>query len=385
MTEDRKAIKAKDKAKLWLKAGGRCQYKGCNKPLWQDNLTMLELNASNIAHIHGVAKGSSRHIENFEDKVDAFENLMLMCYDHHHLIDNDGKKWETHTADSLRGMKKNHEDRIELLCSLNDDCKSEVLIYGKPIGNGNPIITPGNIYKALQPNRYPTSKDGNIISLRDQLTRSYNTAYWISEADHLRTALNSTSLQRLRAGVINHLSVFAIAPQPLLILMGHLLSGMVPVEIYPRIKETDEWGWKIGEDSNFEISINRPNNFDGPPALLLSFSGTITHDRIIDCFEERNPSIWEMTVPKPSTDWLHYRNQLYVFCKTIRILFDDIKRIHGHQNVLHVFPAAPIPINIELGRQHKDTADLPMCIYNEDHETRKFKEALTITLADQGR
>jgi len=383
MTGDRNAVKTKAKAKLWLRSGGRCQYRGCNKPLWRDGLTMSELNESNIAHIHGVAKTSARHIENFGDKVDDFENLMLMCYDHHHLIDNDGKDWEAHTAEALRVMKKQHEDRIELLCSLIEDWKSEALIYGKPIGNGQPIITSGNIFQALQPGRYPTTREGTIISLRDQTARSYSEAFWRSEEDHLRTYLNTAIIPRFRSASINHLSVFAMAPQPLLILLGHLISEMVPTEIHPFIKETGKWGWKKGEDSGFDIIITRPKNYDGSPALILSFSATITSDRIFPCFTDGKPSIWEMTVPSPNTDWLHYRNQLECFCRHIRKLLDEIKKQHGHQTELHVFPAAPIPINIELGRQHKDTADLPMRIYNEDYADRRFKEALKISLVRQ--
>ena len=380
MAKDRKALKKKAKAKLWLRSGGRCQYRGCNKPLWRDDLTMAELNGSNIAHIHGVAKSSARHIEQYEDKVDSFENLMLMCYDHHHLIDNDGKDWESHTADALRSMKKQHEDRIDLLCSLTEDWKSDPLIYGKPIGNGQPIITPGNIFVALQPDRYPTTSEGTIISLRDQTARTYSEAYWKSEEDHLRTHLNSTIIPRLRSAIVNHLSIFAMAPQPLLILLGHLIGDMVPTEIDPFIKETGKWGWKKGEDKDFDIIINRPKNYDGPPALLLSFSATVTRDRIYPCFNNEKPSIWEMTIPSPNTDWLYYRNQLACFCNHIRKVFEEIKKLHGHHSELHVFPAAPIPINIELGRQHKDTADLPLRIYNEDYTDRKFKEALKITL-----
>jgi len=74
---------------------------------------------------------------------------------------------------------------------------------------------------------------------------------------------------------------------------------MVPTEIHPFIKETGKWGWKKGEDEDFDIIINRPKSYNGPPALLLSFSATITRDRIFPCFKNRKPSIWEMTVPSP--------------------------------------------------------------------------------------
>jgi hypothetical protein len=39
------------KIRLWGKAGGRCQYDGCNEALWTDSLTQAEFNSAYIAHI----------------------------------------------------------------------------------------------------------------------------------------------------------------------------------------------------------------------------------------------------------------------------------------------------------------------------------------------
>jgi hypothetical protein len=39
------------KLRLWGKAAGRCQYEGCGKPLWRDDLTQAEFNTAYIAHI----------------------------------------------------------------------------------------------------------------------------------------------------------------------------------------------------------------------------------------------------------------------------------------------------------------------------------------------
>lgn len=39
------------KIRLWGKAAGRCEYEGCNQPLWLDQLTKAEFNSAYIAHI----------------------------------------------------------------------------------------------------------------------------------------------------------------------------------------------------------------------------------------------------------------------------------------------------------------------------------------------
>jgi hypothetical protein len=44
-------IPERTKLLLWGKAGGRCEYDGCNEPLWLDSVTKFEFNAAYIAHI----------------------------------------------------------------------------------------------------------------------------------------------------------------------------------------------------------------------------------------------------------------------------------------------------------------------------------------------
>ena len=47
---ERPSIPASVKFELWTKSGGRCEFEGCNKPLWYDGLTFAKINGSNIAH-----------------------------------------------------------------------------------------------------------------------------------------------------------------------------------------------------------------------------------------------------------------------------------------------------------------------------------------------
>lgn len=51
MGEKRPTIPEKIKRQLWVKAGGRCEFRGCNKYLFEDEVTRQPKNISNIAHI----------------------------------------------------------------------------------------------------------------------------------------------------------------------------------------------------------------------------------------------------------------------------------------------------------------------------------------------
>lgn len=51
---------------------------------------------------------------------------------------------------------------------------------------------------------------------------------------------------------------------------------------------------------------------------------------------------------------------------------------HGQENEINVFPAAPVAINVEIGRVWMPKADLPLIVYDQNHKTNCFQYALTI-------
>ena len=77
------------KLRLWGRAGGRCEYDGCNDRLWLDSLTKFEFNAAYVAHIIADSPGGPRGDSVLSDKLKAdISNLMLICDKHHRLVDN---------------------------------------------------------------------------------------------------------------------------------------------------------------------------------------------------------------------------------------------------------------------------------------------------------
>ena len=98
-------ISSANKYILWGKSGGRCQYRGCNKPLFIDTLTKSEFNQAYVAHIVADVPGGPRGDSERSDLLkDEISNLMLLCDEHHRLIDK--KDVEGHPESLLLQMKK---------------------------------------------------------------------------------------------------------------------------------------------------------------------------------------------------------------------------------------------------------------------------------------
>ena len=70
------------------KAAGMCEFEGCNKRLFYDGVTLSTSNNAYVAHIVASSSKGPRGDKTLSPLLsDKLENLMLMCADHHKLID----------------------------------------------------------------------------------------------------------------------------------------------------------------------------------------------------------------------------------------------------------------------------------------------------------
>ena len=75
----RPAIPENVKRELWIKSGGRCEFRGCNKYLYKDGVTKQPRNLANIAHIVSWTPTGPRGNQNSEKLATDISNLMLTC------------------------------------------------------------------------------------------------------------------------------------------------------------------------------------------------------------------------------------------------------------------------------------------------------------------
>jgi len=72
-------IKAVVGSHPWGIAAGRCEFKGCNKVLYQHEVTGDSENYAEKAHIYAVSPGGARFCPGSEDFKNNAKNLMLVC------------------------------------------------------------------------------------------------------------------------------------------------------------------------------------------------------------------------------------------------------------------------------------------------------------------
>ena len=361
-------------AALWGLAAGRCEFNGCNRPLWKSGLTQEPVNIAEKAHIYAFSSGGPRGNEEIDaDRLNHFGNLMLVCHECHRAIDQE-KDGGRYTAELLRKWKGDHERRIELACAIPLEKSSHVLLYGANIGDHTSPLRFGPAAQAIFPSRYPADDKPIELGMTNSGFQDRDEAYWSVESGNLVRQFEKRIRERLADGTIEHISVFGLAPQPLLILLGALLTDIPGADVYQLRREPPGWSWSSAEIET-PFTVREPEVVSGPPALVLSLSATIAPERILGV--RNDYTVWEITIDQPHNDFLQTRAQLASLRRILRPLLDLIKVRHEQEATLSIFPAVPVAAAVDLGRIRMPKADLPWRIYDQLGE-RGFVHALDI-------
>lgn len=102
------SVPQRDQKMLWGAAAGRCSYPRCAKRLVADRSKLeSEVILGEMAHIIPKSPGGPRgEFAISEDERNRYRNLILLCEDHHKLVDSQRK---TYPPETLRKFKEDHE------------------------------------------------------------------------------------------------------------------------------------------------------------------------------------------------------------------------------------------------------------------------------------
>ncbi len=374
----RKTIPETVKLKLWVKSAGRCEFKGCNKLLWQNGLTLSEGNFAEIAHIIASSPKGARGNTKSTELQTNFDNLMLLCPDCHKEIDRLPNKYPT---ELLQKWKKEHEERIEIQTSIPQEIhQSTILQFRINIGDRIVPINDAAMFNAIFP-RYPTNKKGIKIEKTD-FNRFEEPQYWQAFANDIKRKIKYYFEEGYDDKQIKHLSIFAIAPMPLLMYLGVCIGDTVPTDIYQshrNIVDTNQtWSWQEEDTPTETYIINEKKIIKNSKnvALLLSLSDKITIDKYSN-FVKDDFSIYEITINEPNPLFIKTKRQVESFSYEYRKLLNKIQELHGRNCNIFILPAIPISIAIETGRAILPTKD-PKIFICEYYKDKGYKQQLKI-------
>ncbi len=245
--------------------------------------------------------------------------------------------------------------------------KTHVLIFQANIGGQTVSINVAETYEAIKPNE-PTNERPFIIDLTQNDDMS-----WEEKAEEIKKQVD----QFFKTETIDHLSIFALAPIPLTIMLGTFIGDKISANLYQHHRDTNDWKWKNDKTDYPEYRIVTSGNLNSSKnkkvALLLSLSQKVHRIQIGSLIDDTF-AIYEMEIDKPSPTFLSSEEQLGLFRKTYTDLLAKIGAKYGTNCKIHLFAAIPNPISIECGRLPLPKAHPTIFIYD-------YKDGYKFTLS----
>lgn len=361
---------------LWARAAGRCQFRGCNCELIGDLLSGKEDKMFGfVAHIVADSpEGARGHPTRSTLLARDISNLMLLCAKCHRLIDNEAP--DDHPEELLVLMKEEHERRVRLASGIQPDRASHVIRFGANIGKNEALVAREDIFASMLPERSPASFETIDLEMLGLSLDDADEQYWQVQQTNLQRLFADKIRGRIERQQITHASIFALAPQPLLIELGRQLCDILPAEVHQRHREPATWKWQ-NDSAPIQFQVEAPTEVYSKVALILGLSATISKGRI-ETVLGHDVSVWSIRAISPHNDVMRNAGDLSQFRQELRRLFDQIKAVHGEGATINVFPALPVAAAVEVGRIWMPKADLPLNVFDQNRKVGGFFYALRI-------
>lgn len=367
-TNTRPIIHERVRVKVWTEAAGRCQFRGCNSPLWYSELTLNERNFGEMAHIIGASEKGPRGGDKSKELAKDPDNIMLVCDRCHKEID-DSILRNLYSADELRKMKKEHTNRVRMLLDQKAK-KTRPLLLTAQIEGQNTMFGDRSIQSAVLPD-YPDKISDDWFKIEVGKFDRKNDADWKVAQAKVDETVESIN-RSLTTGSVEHISVFALAAQPLLMYLGRKLGDKAIMQVFEPRRTDDldkKWAWDEQDGKVISYEEARLNEGEGINALLLiALSDYLTVDKHEDMVDG-NPHVYQLTIDKPVQGYLTKKSEKAAFIHSCRQLLNRIQKEVGKDCTIHVLPAMPASLAVEFGRLLQPTKDPKIWIYENVDNT----------------
>ena len=360
-------LSSKDTLLLWVAAGGRCEI--CRKLLTESQISFHELNLAERAHIIGQGdKNSPRHDSVLSPLLASDrDNIMLLCFNCHHEVDALETR-STWPIETLRNIKKLHEERIKYLTSL-DAKRTRVLVFQTAIQQSRSgevptwqqtILRKDDLHYAILPEYFPDRSEPSYISL--DLPTEETPAHWEQMKEIIKTKLDKHDLDG-----VEHLSVFCLAKMPAIMHLGRLI-GNTRKATAMLVQQGVPTGWKSHEQGSFSYQVTRPEKSESGKkdvVLIISLSGVVESQQY-SSVTPSEPAIYKIANQTGNLhpNWLIAEEQVMEFQKIYLQVLSEIQERHGQDSIIHLIVAAPTPIVFEIGRQYRPNHQPVLKVYN---------------------
>ena len=365
-THVRGSIRQRARLALWAKSAGRCTL--CNRHVLNDARTYLHaIPSGELAHILGAktTAGSPRGREELNRQVDleSEDNLLLCCHDCHRMID-DEDHIALFTPAKLREFKRAHEDRVELATSDGILTRTAVLRVGSDVRGSYAVASRREVAYTLFENNFlglvESRRSGQFEC--ELVGEATDASYWVTAETQIRRSLSQVA-QAVAAEDVEHVSVFAIAPIPALVFLGHSLDDKVGTKLWQKHRDAG-WSWPGGDPAvTFSFSAETGDTGPRDVVLVCSLSAEVDPSRLPAHLREAPRLALRPDDVTPTPTLLTNEKSLRNFATVFRDMIAAAEQMCPHASRWHLVAATPVSASIEAGRAFMRESQPPVDVY----------------------
>lgn len=298
-------------------------------------------------------------------------NLMLLCDGCHRLIDKVDVAGHPETL--LVEFKREHEQRVETLTGIQPDLRTHVLTFVANIGERKGVVNRDDALQAVVPARHPDPRFLEIDLTRLSISDD-DPGYWNQMRSEVESQLALTLQPSTGAA---HVSSFALAPIPLLMVFGRKLGDIREADVFQKFRGGHPWKWRTAGGQRWQVRRARRGLDATEVAVAVSVTGLVHAAEVTKALGRQVP-LYRIGVNRRDFDVVCTKQMLAEFTKAWRNLLNHIRATHGEDSVAHVFPATPNSIAVEMGRGLLPKSHPKLEVWDYQRDSGGYVHALSL-------
>lgn len=353
-TVKRERIKESVRNALWARTAGRCTI--CNRRLLGESRTyMHSVLLAELAHNVGATGGPKSprgRAKHGGDGTEAEENLLLLCHDCHKIID-DPDHIDLFPPEKLRDIKESFERRIEMVTENGGLTRTAALRVGSQVRGSLALASQREVAETLLAVNYlglvETQRSGDFTCrIRGA---AGGRGFWDAAQQAIDDTL-SLVRQAVDSGDVEHISVFAIAPVPLLIYLGWCLDDKTPTRLFQ--KQRDQfvgWSWADqGEPVEFELSVSDADREPQDVVFACALTSEVNTSLLPDALKDSPVIEVRPVAVSPDPNLMSHEQSLVNWASQWRTALAAAESSFPTAKRWHLVASAPVSAAVETGR-----------------------------------
>lgn len=370
-----------DACLLWGHAGGHCSNPACHAPVTKHLRSKVIGVAGERAHVVGRTKDGPRgDADRSKRLARQLANHILLCRACHKMVDDNPT---TYPESMLLDWKSKHESRVASLLRMGLSARRTFALHVRArFGSGEGRVIAATVDAmldaTLQTGYLFESPGGHLVVDADPFRRDDQAEYWEAAEHELIARLNQWRGEAGELAKIEHITVFASGPIPLLMCLGRLLGDTRPIDVRDFDRHTSSWLWPSLDSEPPPFRWSCPHSpRSSEVRVVIELSGRIDRSAIIAATDGRDMPEVLIDVETPGTGLIRSPGDLPHLRREFQSALEAAKQVVGDSGRIHVFGAMPISAAVAFGQAQLPKAMPTLHVYDNSGAAGGWRRALT--------